>query len=151
VSGSPPRRPALVVVQRVLPAPPDTVYGEWLDADGMMEWMCPRPVQPTGIHLDNRVGGNLGIQILDDGREMRITGHYLVLDRPNRIQFTWAVTGWEAASPDSVVTVILEPHGDDQTLMTIHHARLPEPEIESYNGGWAKVAEQLERSITASA
>ncbi len=55
------------------------------------------------------------------------------------------------ASPDSVVTVIIEPHGADQTLMTIHHTQLPEPEIESYDRGWAKVAEQLERRVSASA
>jgi uncharacterized protein YndB with AHSA1/START domain len=126
------------------------VYGEWLDADGMMEWMCPRPVQPTEIDLDPRVGGGLRIQVLDDGIELTITGNYLALDRPNRIQFTWHVDGWGLASPDSVVTVIFEPHTDSQTLMTIHHAQLPEPEMESYDRGWGKVAEQLEGRISAS-
>ena len=144
-------RAPLVVVQRVLPAPPDTVYAEWLDPDGMMEWMCPRPVQPTEIHVDSRIGGRLQIQVLDAGVEMTITGNYLVLDRPNRIQFTWRVNAWEPASRDSVVTVIFDPHGQDQTLMTIHHTQLPQPEFESYNRGWAKVTEQLEGRVSASA
>jgi uncharacterized protein YndB with AHSA1/START domain len=143
--------PALVVVQRVLPAPPEVVYAEWLDADGMMEWMCPRPVQPTQIDLDTRVGGSLRMQILDDGIEMTVTGHYLVLDRPNRIQFTWRVTAWKPDWRDSVVSVIFEPHGDDETLMTIHHTQLPQTEIESYGQGWAKVTEQLENRVNASA
>ncbi len=95
MSGSPQPRPTFVVVRRVLSAPPDTVYSEWLDAEGMMEWMCPRPVQPTGIHLDARVGGSVSIELLDEGVKMTITGHYLVLDRPNRIQFTWNVNAWD--------------------------------------------------------
>ncbi len=43
------REPSLVVavVQRFLPTSPNAVYDEWLDAEGMTEWMCPGPVQPT--------------------------------------------------------------------------------------------------------
>jgi len=143
--------PALVVVQRVLPASPDLVYAEWLDADGMMDWMCPRPVQPTEIELDTRVGGRLRFELLDDGSRVTITGRYLVLDHPNRIQFTWNCTAWDPPAPDSVVTIILEPHQDDQTLMTIHHAQLPPSEYDSHDRGWEKVAEQLGRRIAPSA
>jgi uncharacterized protein YndB with AHSA1/START domain len=140
--------PGLAVVQRVLPARPEIVYAEWLDADGMLEWMCPRPVQPTGIKLDPRIGGELRIQVLDEGSVVTITGRYLVLDRPNRIQFTWNCTAWEPTASDSVVTIILEPHQDDETLMTIHHAQLPPLEIDGHERGWFKVAEQLEDRMT---
>jgi uncharacterized protein YndB with AHSA1/START domain len=142
--------PALVVVQRVLPAPPDIVYAEWLDADGMLEWMCPRPVQPTAIELDPRIGGELRMEILEDGSEVTVTGRYLVLDRPNRIQFTWNCTAWEPPAADSVVTVLLEPHRDDHTVMTIHHAQLPPFQFDSHDRGWAKVAEQLEDRVGSS-
>jgi uncharacterized protein YndB with AHSA1/START domain len=143
--------PALVVVQRVLPAPPEIVYAEWIDPDGMLEWMCPRPVQPTEIELDPRPGGGLRIEVLDDGSRVTITGRYLVLDRPNRIQFTWNCTAWAPPATDSVVTIILEPHQDGQTLMTIHHAQLPPPEYDSHDRGWAMVAEQLAGRIASDA
>ena len=34
--------PRVAVVRRVLPAPPDVVFDEWLDPAAMTEWMCPR-------------------------------------------------------------------------------------------------------------
>ena len=41
------------------------------------------------------------------------------------------------------MTVTLEPHGDTDTLMTIHHAQLPPKHVENHQRGWAAIAEQL--------
>jgi uncharacterized protein YndB with AHSA1/START domain len=134
--------PVMAVVQRILPAPPDAVYDEWLDAEGMTEWMCPRPVRPTKIVLDPRVGGRIRIDIDDQGFDVTITGEYLELDRPKRIRFTWWCTTWEPADR-SVVTVLLEPDGDQQTLMTIHHTHLPSSLVGGHQQGWTLTAEQF--------
>ncbi len=131
------------VVQRVLPASPAAVWEEWLDAQGMAEWMCPRPARPTKIELDPRPGGRLRIDIDDEGFEVCITGRYLELDHPRRLSFTWNCSAWDPPAT-SIVTVTLEPHGDEQTLMTIHHAKLPPAVIESHKNGWALISGQLE-------
>jgi uncharacterized protein YndB with AHSA1/START domain len=39
-------------VRRVLPAPPDVVFDEWLDAEGMAEWMRPRPARAAAIVVE---------------------------------------------------------------------------------------------------
>jgi uncharacterized protein YndB with AHSA1/START domain len=130
-------------VQRVLPAPPAAVWEEWLDAEGMAEWMCPRPARPTKIELDPRPGGQLRIDIDDEGAELSITGRYLELDEPRRLSFTWSCSTWQPPA-NSVVTVTLTPHGDKQTLMTIHHAKLPPDVLDSHQNGWALIGEQLE-------
>jgi hypothetical protein len=46
------------------------------------------------------------------------------------------------------VTVTLTPHGDEQTLMTIHHAKLPPDALDSNQNGWARISEQLEGWLT---
>jgi hypothetical protein len=46
------------------------------------------------------------------------------------------------------VTVTLTPHGDEQTLMTIHHAKLPPDVLDSNQNGWALISEQLEDWLT---
>jgi len=79
-----------------------------------------------------------------------VTGHYLALDRPNRIQFTWNCTAWGPAAPDSVVTVVFEPRQDGQTLMTIHHAQLPPDQLDRHQSGWTGVADQLVQWVTRS-
>ena len=61
--------------------------------------MCPRPSYPTFVHLDTRVGGSLRIDIDEGGSQLSVTGHYLALDRPHRIQFSWNWTAPEPATP----------------------------------------------------
>jgi len=139
--------PAAAMVRRVLPAPPAAVWEEWLDAEGMAEWMCPRPARPTKIELDPRPGGELRIDIDDEGAELSITGRYLELDEPRRLRFTWSCSAWQPPA-NSVVTVTLTPHGDEQTLMTIHHAKLPPDVLDSHQNGWALIGEQLEDWLT---
>ena len=139
--------PTLAVVQRVMPAAPAVVYDEWLDAEGMKDWMCPRPAYPTRVSIDARIGGELRIDVDDGGTTLSIHGRYLALDRPNRIQFTWNCTTWEPGTSDSVVTVTFEPHQDEYTLMTIHHAQLPPDLVDRHEGGWTGVADQLAARI----
>lgn len=138
---------AAATVQRVLPAPPAAVWEEWLDAEGMAEWMCPRPARPTKIELDPRPGGRLRIDIDDEGFELSITGRYLELDEPRRLSFTWSCSNRQPPA-NSVVTVTLTPHGDEQTLMTIRHAKLPPDVLDSHHNDWALISEQLEDWLT---
>jgi uncharacterized protein YndB with AHSA1/START domain len=147
--GEPVEGERVAVVRRVLPASPDVVFDEWLDAEGMAEWMCPRPARPTRIELDPRVGGRFLIDIDDEGFELSITGEYLELDRPHRLRFTWDCSTWEPSDGTSIVTVTLEPHGDGLTLMTIHHAQLPPTLVDDHRNGWTLIGEQLEHSLAS--
>ena len=140
------QEPAAVVVRRVLPAPQAVVWDEWLDAEGMAEWICPSPARATKIELDPRPGGVLRIDVDDQGFPLYITGRYLELDQPRRLRFTWSCSTWQPPA-NSVVTVTLEPHGDEQTLMTIHHAALPPDVLDSHRSGWARISEQLDAQM----
>lgn len=131
------------VVRRVMPAPPEVVYDEWLDPEALSEWMCPRPARPTAIECDARVGGRYRFDIDDEGTPMTVTGRYLELRRPALLRFTWWCSTWEATDPESVVTVTFDPYGDDATLMTIEHTRLRPDRCARHERGWTLVAEQL--------
>ena len=136
----------VAVVRRILPAAPATVYDEWLDPVGMLEWMGPRPARPTRIDLDPRVGGELRIEVEDEGVHLTINGRFEVLDRPHRIRFTWNCTAWRPPAADSVVTVTFEPVGGD-TLMTIHHAALPPDLLDGHTAGWTRIGHQLAAAL----
>ena len=140
-----PDHPTSAVVRRVVPAPPDVVYGEWIDPEALAEFICPYPVKPGLVESDPRVGGRLHIVMIDPEAVINVTGEYLELDRPNRLRFTWnSEFGGGFAS---VVTVTFEPHGDGQTLMTIDHAHLPPQWRDDHHEGWTLIAEQLERVL----
>jgi uncharacterized protein YndB with AHSA1/START domain len=134
---------AAALVRRLLPASPDVVYDEWLDPDALADWMCPRPARCRGIESDPRVGGRLRIDIEEEGAEFYVTGEYLALDRPGRLSFTWSCSTWPDPNLISVVTVLLEPREDNQTLMTIRHTMLPPGLTDQHERGWEAIAGQL--------
>jgi len=145
----PPATAALV--RRLLPAPPDVVYDEWLDPAAFADWMCPRPARCRGIQSDPRVGGRLRIDIEEEGSEFYVTGEYLVLDRPGRLSFTWSCSTWSDPGLRSVVTVLLEPREDGKTLMTIRHTLLPPGLTGQHERGWEAIAGQLAEKLSAAA
>ena len=104
------------LVKRLLPASLAVVYDEWLDPDALSDWMCPRPARVTNIELDPTIGGRLRIDIEEDGVRFAMTGSYLELDRPRRLIFTWSCSTRPDPSVESLVTVTLEPQGDNETL-----------------------------------
>jgi uncharacterized protein YndB with AHSA1/START domain len=134
--------PAALVV-RLLPAPPAVVYDEWLDPEALSDWMCPRPAQATNVDLQPTVGGRLKLDIEENGARFAVTGRYVELDPPRRLRFTWSCSTWPNPIMESLVTVTLEPHGEGQTLMTIHHSLLPPDLIGQHSAGWARIADQL--------
>ena len=132
-----------VTVRRVLPAPPDIVYDEWLDPVGMLEWMCPRPARAVKISLEPSVGRPLRIDIEDSGSSLYVTGTFVELDRPRRLRFTWSCSAWADPSVQSLVTVTLEARGADETMMIIEHEQLPPEEVDSHQHGWGTIAVQF--------
>jgi uncharacterized protein YndB with AHSA1/START domain len=133
------------VVRRVLPAPPDVVYDEWLDPEALADFVCPHPTTAGPIEVDARLGGRLLITMVDPGSVVEITGEYLELERPRRLRFTWN-SGYGGGFR-SIVTVTLEPYGDEQTHMTIEHTQLPARFTDDHQRGWTIDADQLERRL----
>jgi uncharacterized protein YndB with AHSA1/START domain len=136
-----------VTIRRVLPAPPDIVYDEWLDPVGMLDWMCPRPARAVKILLEPAVGGSLRIDIEDSGFSLYVTGTFVELDRPRRLRFTWSCSAWADPMVQSMVTVTLEEQGTDETLMTIEHEELPPEQTGSHRRGWGTITVQLADAI----
>ena len=126
-----------------MPATPAAVFDEWLDPDALKDWMCPRPSRCVAVTVEPHVGGRVRFDVDDSGRLVLITGQFLTIDRPNRLRFTWSHSGWTDPTVTSIVNVTFEPHGDEQTLMSIEHSCCRADAFESHHIGWAVTADQL--------
>ena len=135
------------VVRQHLPAPPDTVFDEWIDAARLAEWMCPRPARCLNVEADPRIGGALGFDIEEAGSTFRVSGNYLTLERPHRVAFTWSCSTWPDPAIQTVVTVTIEPDGAGASIMTIEHKLLPPPLVRQYAHGWTVISMQLESRL----
>jgi uncharacterized protein YndB with AHSA1/START domain len=136
------------VVSRLLPARPQDVWHEWVDADAMADWMCPWPARCLGVQLEPVVGGNVRIDIEEDGFRFFVAGRCAELDPPRRLAFTWSCSTWLDPNVESQVTVTLDAVTLDEprcagTLMTIEHALLPPDLRDRHQAGWAAIANQL--------
>ncbi len=127
-------------VERVLPARPETVYDAWLDERSLKEFICPAPGHATEVAVDARIGGRLRFVMTFPEGVSEITGEFVALDRPERLSFTWRT---DAGDAESIVTVLLTPHGDDHTHMTIIHSRQPPALVPRYRAGWTSVTDRL--------
>jgi uncharacterized protein YndB with AHSA1/START domain len=102
--------------------------------------MCPAPGQATEVAVDARLGGALRVVMSFPDRETEITGNFIALDRPDRVSFTWRSN---FGDPETIVTVLFAPHGEDETHMTIIHTLPPSAPDRGYLGGWTSIAERV--------
>jgi uncharacterized protein YndB with AHSA1/START domain len=130
-------------VQRVMPATPDVVFDAWLDPESLADWMCPRPARCVSIEIEPRVGGKVRFDVDSSGQLTLIIGHFLAVDRPHLLRFTWSHSGWQDPTTVSIVNVAFEPIGDDETLMSIEHSLLPPEGLDDHQHGWTVTADQL--------
>ena len=138
----------VVRVQRVMPATPDVVFGEWLDPESLAEWMCPRPDRCVAVTVEPRVGGRVRFDVDSSGTSVLITGQFLTIDRPRLLRFTWTSSDWPDPTAVSVVEVAFAPAGDDETLMSIEHSLRPAANFDDYQTGWVGVCNQLEAVLS---
>lgn len=129
----------VIEIRRRLPAQVDEVFRWWTDPELLREWMTP--VGTVDAEVDLRVGGRLRIVMRGDGRVIEHTGEYLEIDPPRRIVFTW-VSPYTGSVP-SVITVELEPAGDDATDLRLVHSRLPDEAARRHRGGWDAMLDRL--------
>jgi uncharacterized protein YndB with AHSA1/START domain len=138
-----------VRVQRVMPAPPEVVFDEWLDRESLTEWMCPRPTRVVDLVVEPRVGGTVRFDVDDEGVAVLITGRFLAIERPRLLRFTWSNSNWPDPTVVSIVEVTFAAVDGDQTLMSIEHSLVPSTEFDDFHRGWRDTVEQLAAQLAA--
>jgi uncharacterized protein YndB with AHSA1/START domain len=130
-----------VTIRKMLEASCEEVFDAWLDADGMRQWMCPGPVTSCEVALDPRVGGHFRIIMTAPHATFVNTGEFRVLDRPERLQFTWVSSRWEYE--ETLITVELYRR-ESHCELVLTHERFPlQHSAEQLVAGWSQILEKL--------
>ena len=133
---------ATTVEQEIrIDARPEDVFPYFTDAARMTRWMG------IDCKLDPSPGGSFRIDV--NGTNVA-GGHFVVVEPPSRLVFTW---GWEDAQEmppgSTTVEVRLTPDGD-ATIVHLSHRDLPPAQVEPHTAGWAHHLAQLALAATAS-
>jgi uncharacterized protein YndB with AHSA1/START domain len=132
-----------VVHELVLPAPPDEVFDMFVDAEKLVRWIG------ISAELEPRPGGRFRFEVMPGEF---CEGHYVILDRPRLVVFTWGWTNPTFALPpgSSRVEVTFEPHGPSGTntrLRLVHHGLTGDGQL-LHDDGWGRFLARLGPAIT---
>ena len=131
-----------ITLERVLRAPPARVFSAWKDQAEFIRWFGATDARPTLVELDFRVGGAWrAVFGPHDSPETYLSGQYLEIEENCRIVFTWRYVRClpvaEAyQSPESVVSVTLEPQGTGTRLCLEQSGVVREDARENVRSGW---------------
>jgi uncharacterized protein YndB with AHSA1/START domain len=133
-----------VVIRRRMEATPEELFDAWTDAAGMGSWMCPGDIRSTEVTLELRVGGVLLIVMRNAHESFEHRGRFTAIERPRKLAFTWIAAATEMKP--TLVTVEFLPVSPTHSELVITHESLPSQSVrDQYNGGWASIAERLDR------
>jgi uncharacterized protein YndB with AHSA1/START domain len=143
---STPAETTSIQVTRNFVASPERVFDAWLDPAIARRFLFATPTgEMIRVEIDARVGGKFLIIRRTDGDDVEHVGEYLVIERPRRLVFTFAVPKF---SPQfTQVTIEIKPAANGCTLTLTHEGVLPEW-AERTQEGWGMILGTLDRTMS---
>jgi uncharacterized protein YndB with AHSA1/START domain len=143
-ASSPTTAEGQVRLEREVDAPLELVWRAWTEPDQFMRWYGPMGLTTYRCEIDLQVGGRRSIGMRwPDGREYNTTGVFLEVEPPERFVATESPAGGEG-SPETVVTLTLEPMADGRTKLTVSQAGFPNEDWAVGAGrGWNEALDKL--------
>ena len=114
-------------------ASPADVFPYLVEPDLLQQWMG------DWADLQPRPGGAFNVDI----NGVPIRGHYVVVEPPNRVVFSWGAAGNDALPPGSTtveITLRLDGH---ETVVELAHRDLPPDELSRHGVGWGHFLDRL--------
>ncbi|MFL5534843.1 MAG: SRPBCC domain-containing protein [Gemmatimonadales bacterium] len=130
-----------LVVRRIIQARRERVFAAWLDPASLAQWMRPGGMTGAAVEVDPKVGGKFRIVMIEGPKRYEHTGEYLVINPPERLDFTWIS---EATDHRRTVVTIEFLERDGETELVLTHRRLPASQVGSHRAGWTDIMKKLE-------
>jgi uncharacterized protein YndB with AHSA1/START domain len=136
----------IVQIRRRVSAGAEQIFDLWTKPDLMVRWMSPFPgAVDCKASCDLRPGGTFSLVMSSEQSSREVSGTYLEVDRPRKLVFTW--TGPLTNDVNTLVTVELNPRGDETDLV-LTHERLPTTAIgEGHTRGWGIILDHLADAV----
>jgi len=115
----------------------------------LAKWFGPKHLSTGLIESDLIVGGNYRIELLKvQGNRFFIEGHYIEIEKPTKLVFSFKYEGLVNAPPDSVVTIIIEEIKPSiSKLSLIQKFELIPTDVENRTKAWENMFEKLNSEI----
>lgn len=139
-----------LVLERVIPVKPATVWKLWTEAEHLKKWFCPAPWSIAHCEIDLRPGGRFhSVMRSPEGQEFPNDGCYLEIVEGKRLVFTDALGPGYRPTGEGFMTAVVEimahPEGTRYVATALHanpEARAKHEEM-GFHHGWGAALDQL--------
>jgi uncharacterized protein YndB with AHSA1/START domain len=129
-------------VSRHLASAADRAFDAWLDPAVARRWLFLTPNgEIVRCDIDARTGGAFVIADRRDGEDVEHVGHYVEIDRPRRLAFTFGVPKYSSEVTTVVVTMTGSAEGCDVVL---EHYDVPAEWRDQTEQGWRDLLARLD-------
>jgi len=137
----------IVQIRRRVKAGAEEIFDLWTRPELMARWMSPYPgAVDCKANCDLRPGGAFSLVMSAEGSSREVSGAYVLIERPRKLVFTWI--GPLTNDANTLVTVELNPQGDETDLV-LTHERLPTSAIcEGHTKGWGNILDHLAEAVS---
>ena len=135
----------MVRVTRDFEAPPEDVFDAWLDPQKARRFLFATPEgEMAEVEINPRAEGKFRIVERRGGEDVEHVGEYVIIDRPRRLGFRFAVPKY--ASQTTRVTIDIVPRGAGCEV-TLTHLSVPAEYAERTQAGWAGMLDALAAAL----
>jgi uncharacterized protein YndB with AHSA1/START domain len=134
-----------LVLERLLPAPPERVFDAWVNPETLVRWWGPEGFVTPELSLDVSENGRWRtVMQAPNGDRHIVSGRYLTIDRPGLLRFTWA---WEdpdgTRGVESEVELTFRAAGSGTQLQLTHRKIATADSRDSHRDGWESSLDEL--------
>ena len=134
-------------LERLIAAPPESVFALWTEPELIIKWWGPEGYQIPVHALDIRPGGRWRTTMrTPDGGRRTVSGVYRAIEPPRRLVFTW---GWEddkgARGHETEVTVTFEAAPGGTRLVLRQQSFESKESRDNHGKGWSSSFNRLAR------
>lgn len=109
-------------------------------------WLSPRSLVPpvSEIEVDARIGGSIRLSAPRGDAASTMTGWFLCVEPPQRLEYTWA---WEGDPECTIVGVCFRAAGERTLVEVRHRGFRSQASSETHRTGWAAYFAGLDRFL----
>jgi uncharacterized protein YndB with AHSA1/START domain len=136
---TPTKNPSVTVTHR-FDASPERVFDAWLDPKTARKWLFATPEGDiVRAETDPRVGGRFSFVDRRDGEDIEHVGEYVVIERPTRLVFTFAVPLYSPEYDRVTVEIRRLDKGCELTLINEMSPEILAEWGEKTREGWGRI------------
>lgn len=139
-----------LVLEREFNASNDLVFEVWSEPKHLANWWGPNGFSMPHCEVDFRVGGKYRICMRSpEGEDHWVCGEYKVIDKPQRLVFTWLRENSDGSIwCETLVEISFEPAGNKTRFRMLQSGFGSADHRDEHRGGWSECLNRLAAYVT---